>query len=76
MENFLDCHHDCRLDQMVWAKFSEFGGFWPGIIACDIDEPEQPWCVGDSIHVNFISPPFVRAYGQVIKVLVLLYVTI
>ena len=66
----LECSHNFRQDQMVWAKFSETGGFWPAIISRDEtrDEARGSWSIGDDIHVQFVSPPFVRAYGQVIKV--------
>ena len=64
----LECRHNFRLDQMVWAKFSDNGGFWPAIISRDESEDTHPWCIGDNIHVQFVSPPFVRACAQVIEV--------
>ena len=64
----LETHHNFRLDQMVWAKLSDNGGFWPAIVSRDEEEPMNSWCIGTDIHVQFVSPPFVRAYGQVIKV--------
>ena len=64
----LEINHNFRQDQMVWAKFSDNGGFWPAIISRDATEAKESWCIGDDIHVQFVSPPFVRAYGQVIKV--------
>ena len=65
----LECNHNFRLDQMVWAQFSDNGGFWPAIISRDKKESQKRWCIENNIHVQFISPPFVRACGQVIKVL-------
>ena len=65
----LECRHNFRLDQMVWAKFSDNGGFWPAIISRDESEDTHPWCIGDNIHVQFVSPPFVRACAQVIEVI-------
>ena len=65
----LESNHNFRLDQMVWAQFSDNGGFWPAIISRDKKESQKRWCIENNIHVQFISPPFVRACGQVIKVL-------
>jgi hypothetical protein len=55
---------------MVWANFSDNGGFWPAIISRDETDATKSWCIGKDIHVQFVSPPFVRACGQVIKVAV------
>ena len=65
----LESNHNFRLDQMVWAQFSDNGGFWPAIISRDKRESQKRWCIENNIHVQFISPPYVRACGQVIKVL-------
>ena len=64
----LECNHNFRLDQMVWAQFSDNGGFWPAIISRDKKEPQKRWYIGNNIHVQFVSPPFVRACNQVIQV--------
>ena len=64
----LEKNHNFRLDQMVWAKLSDNGGFWPAIISRDETEAKQAWCIDNDIHVQFVSPPFVRAYGQIMKV--------
>jgi len=63
----LECNHNFRLDQMVWAQFSDNGGFWPAIISRDKKEPQKRWYIGNNIHVQFVSPPFVRACNQVIQ---------
>ena len=67
----LENNHNFRLDQMVWAKLSDNGGFWPAIISRDeADIVKKSWCIENDIHVQFVCPPFVRAYGQVMKVVV------
>ena len=69
MQTF-ETNHNFRLDQMVWAKLSNNGGFWPAIISRDDTKVNKVWCIENDIHVQYVCPPFVRAYGHVMKVCV------